>query len=338
MLSTTDRRRHAVAAVALVVAAAALTGCGDAGPPEAVGGEPVVASSTSTTPTPTPAPPTTAGPPPAQTAAPTGPGVVVTPSGVVVPVLSERDGGWVVRTPCGAERTLTRGTRVGAATVVLDPGHGGAEAGARSPDGLAEAPVNLDVARATQRELEREGVDVVLTRTADYEVSLPTRATIAKSLSPRALVSIHHNAVPDGPHPGPGTETYYQLNSADSKRLAGLVQEEVFRALSAYDVAWVADTDAGAKYRPGSRGDYYAMLRLPAPVTSVLAELAFISNPPEAALLARPDVRAREGAAVARGILRYLRSNDPGSMFTVPYPRTDPPGDGAARPCADPQL
>jgi N-acetylmuramoyl-L-alanine amidase len=263
---------------------------------------------------------------------------VVTPAGVVLPVLSERDGGWVVRTPCGAERAIGRGTRVRQATVVLDPGHGGAETGARSPNGLAEAPVNLDVSRAAQRELEREGVDVVLTRTADYEVSLPVRADIAKSLSPQAFVSIHHNAVPDGPHPGPGTETYYQQASADSKRLAGLVQEEVFRALSAYEVPWVADTDAGAKYRPGSRGDYYAMLRLPAPVTSVLAELAFISNPPEAALLARPDVRAREGAAVARGILRYLRTSDPGSMFTVPYPRADPPGDGAARPCQDPQL
>jgi N-acetylmuramoyl-L-alanine amidase len=328
----------AAAAVAVVAVVGVLTGCGDRSAREAVGGRPVDASSTSTSPSPASAPPTTAGAPPAEAPAPAGPGVVVTPSGVVVPVLSELGEGWVVRTPCGAERTITRGRRVRQATVVLDPGHGGAEAGARSPDGLAEAPVNLDVARAAQRELERAGVDVALTRTAEYEVSLPTRAAIAKSLSARALVSVHHNAVPDGPHPGPGTETYYQINSADSKRLAGLVQEEVFRALSAYEVAWVADTDAGAKYRPGSRGDYYAMLRLPAPVTSVLAELAFISNPPEAALLARAEVRARAGAAVARGILRYLRSNDPGSMFTVPYPRTDPPGDGGARPCQEPQL
>jgi N-acetylmuramoyl-L-alanine amidase len=264
--------------------------------------------------------------------------VVVTPAGVVVPVVAERGDALVVRTPCGSERTITGGRRVRQATVVLDPGHGGAEAGARSPSGLAEAPVNLDVARAAQAELEREGVTTVLTRTAEYEVSLPTRADIAKSLSPKAFVSVHHNAVPDGPHPGPGTETYYQQASADSKRLAGLVQEEVYKALSAYEAAWVADTDAGAKYRPGSRGDYYAMLRLPAPVTSVLAELAFITNPPEAALLARPEVRVREGVAVARGILRYLRTPDPGSMFTVPYPRDDPPGDGGARRCQDPEL
>jgi N-acetylmuramoyl-L-alanine amidase len=200
--------------------------------------------------------------------------------------------------------------------------------------------VNLDVARRAEATLQGEGVTVLLTRTDDYDMGLAARAMVATSLSPRAFVSVHHNAEPDGPFPRPGTETYYQQASADSKRLAGLVYEEVVRALSAYDVGWVADTDAGAKYRPGRRGDYYAMLRMPAPVTSVLAELAFISNPPEAELLARPDVRAVEGEAVARGILRYLRTPDPGSGFSTPYPREDPPG-GPTEPghgCHDPAL
>ena len=312
--------------------ALAVAGCRDR-PSEAVGGQAVTATTAPTT-----APPPTAPPAPPETVPSTGLGVVVTPGGVVAPIVSEAGEGWVVRTPCGAQRRIASGTRIGQATVVLDPGHGGAEPGAVSPGGLAEAGLNLDVARRAQAELEREGVSVVLTRTADYEVTLPSRAMIATNLSARALVSIHHNAEPDGPHQGPGTETYYQQASADSKRLAGLVQEEVFRALSAYDVAWVADTDAGAKYRPGARGEYYGMLRLPATVPTVLAELAFISNPPEAELLARPDVRAVEGAAVARGILRYLRTPDPGSMFTIPYPRPSPPGGGGPGRCVEPTL
>ncbi|HWC12316.1 MAG TPA: N-acetylmuramoyl-L-alanine amidase, partial [Acidimicrobiales bacterium] len=201
------------------------------------------------------------------------------------------------------------------------------------------APVNLDVVRHARAVLERNGVAVAETRTGDYRVTLDTRAEIARNLAPRAFVSVHHNAEPDGRHDGPGTETYYQQGSAESKRLAGLIYEEVFRALSAYQATWVADTDAGAKYRPGRRGDYYAVLRLPAPVTSVLAELAFISNPSEAELLARADVRAVEGEAVARGILRWLRTDDPGSGFTIPYPRVDPPG-GPSGPgvCVDPPL
>ena len=314
-----------------MVAGLAVAGCRDSAP-EAVGGRATAATTT----VPPAAPPTAPTPP--DTVASTGLGVVVTPAGVVVPVVSEVRGGWVVHTPCGEERTITSGTRVRQATIVLDPGHGGRLPGAVSPGGLAEAPVNLEVARVAQAELERQGVPTVLTRTADYDVNLPTRALIATSLSPRALVSIHHNAEPDGRRDVPGTETFYQQASADSKRLAGLIQEEVFRALSAYDVDWVGDTDAGAKYRPGARGDYYGMLRLPATVPSVLAELAFVSNPAEAELLARADFRAVEGAAVARGILRYLRTPDPGSMFTVPYPRPSPPGGGGAARCEEPRL
>jgi N-acetylmuramoyl-L-alanine amidase len=263
---------------------------------------------------------------------------VITANGIVVPVVSHTDTGWVVRTPCGDTATLTDGTPVAAATIVLDPGHGGTEPGAISPSGLREADVNLEVTRHTQASLEAAGVSVVLTRTGNYDVELSPRAEIARALGARAFVSIHHNAEPDGPHDGPGTETYYQIASPDSKRLAGLIYEEVVGALSAYDVPWVADRDAGAKFRPGQRGDYYAVLRLPQDVVSVLVEGAFMSNPPEAALLDRPDVQAAEGEAVARGILRYLNTGDPGSGFTEPYPRTDPPGSGGVPPCRESRL
>jgi len=270
------------------------------------------------------------------------PGVLVTPTGVVVPVVADVNGGWEVRTPCGNDRTLTSGTRVRQAAVVLDPGHGGDERGAISPRGLAEAGVNLAVARRARVALEAQGISVVLTRTEDYRVELTPRAMMAKALGPQAFVSIHHNADPDGPWPRPGTETYYQQDSDDSKRLAGLIWEEVVRALSPYHAAWVADTDAGAKTRVGSHGDYYAMLRDPAPVVSSLAELAFVSNQAEADLLGRADVQGVEGDAVARAIVRYLRTSDPGSGFTTAYPRPPnpaPTGPEAPLPvCTDPAL
>ncbi|MGH9264892.1 MAG: N-acetylmuramoyl-L-alanine amidase family protein [Acidimicrobiales bacterium] len=296
-------------------------------------------------------PPTTAVPP--TTAAPvtttTEPDpatakAVVTSDGVVVPVISRAGDGWTVRTPCHRTATVaqSRARHAGSPVIVLDPGHGGAEPGAVSPGGLVEAAVNLAVARHTQAALEAEGVRTLMTRTGDYEVELPTRSEIARTVNPRAFVSIHHNAEPDGPRDGPGAETYYQINNPDSKRLAGLIYEEIVKAMSQYQVAWVADRDAGAKYRPGRNGgDYYAMLRQPAPVVSVLAELAFISNPAEAQLIARPDVQKVEGQAVARGISRYLTTNDLGSGFVEPYPRIDPPstpGPGTRRACRDPQL
>jgi N-acetylmuramoyl-L-alanine amidase len=328
-------------ALALALAASACGG-GDGPDRAAVGrADTTVTSTLGTTTVPAaPAAPATTVPP-----APTGPATaMVTPRGIVVPVVSTSGDSSVVRTPCNATAVLRRGTPVGAPAVVLDPGHGGAEAGAVSPSGLAESQVNLAVAREAQAALEAQGVATLLTRTGDYELTLPTRSEIARDVDPRAFVSVHHNAEPDGPHDGPGSETYYQIGSSDSKRLAGLIYEEVVKALSAYKVGWVADRDAGAKYRRSATGpgvDYYAMLRQPGKVVSVIAELAFISNQAEADLIARADVQRVEGQALARGILRYLTTSDPGSGFTEPYPRVDPPpvpSTGPPRPCRDPEL
>jgi N-acetylmuramoyl-L-alanine amidase len=261
-------------------------------------------------------------------------------------------GGWAhVLTPC--ENRLWVRTADGhitkTADIVLDPGHGGPEPGAVGPGGLTERELNLAVARMTVDALAAEGVVVVLARTGDYRQTLASRVAVATALEPKAFVSLHHNAAPDESWSGPGSETYYQTGksvppakAAESKRLAGLIYEEVVKALSAFSADWVADRDAGAKYRLGDSGDdYYGILRRSATggVVATLIELAFISNPSEEALLKREDVRRAEAGAVARGIIRWLRTPDPGSGFVVPYPRTEPAGGGGGTTgCADPLM
>ena len=260
------------------------------------------------------------------------------------------EGGWAhVLTPC--ENHLWVKTADGhieqTADIVLDPGHGGPEGGAVGPGGLTEKELNRAVAQMTAEALAAQGVTVALARTGDYRQTLASRVAGATAMHPKAFVSIHHNAEPDEQRAGPGTETYYQVGksvakekSADSKRLAGLIYEEVVKALSAYSATWVADRDAGAKYRLGDSGDdYYGILRRAAAngVVASLAELAFISNPSEEALLKRDDVRRAEAGAVARGIVRWLHNESPGNVFVVPYPRTEPAGGGGGTEgCVDP--
>jgi N-acetylmuramoyl-L-alanine amidase len=263
-------------------------------------------------------------------------------AGVVLPIEAVQ-GGWAhVTTPCEAHQwvRLTAGTVTPNATIVLDPGHGGTEAGAVGPGGLTERDVNLDVATRVQASLQAQGVSAVLTHPSQYNATLAFRGAVASALKATAFVSIHHNAEPDGVRPGPGSETYYQFKSAASKRLAGLLYEEVVPALAKFGSNWMGDTDAGAKWRLGSSGnDYYGVLRIPgqAGITATLAELAFISNPAEEALLHRDDVRQAEADAVARGIVRYLRTKDQGSGFTTPYDRTEPAGGGGGKQgCTDP--
>jgi N-acetylmuramoyl-L-alanine amidase len=250
----------------------------------------------------------------------------------------------LVSTPCGKTASLKRGTPAHG-VVVLDAGHGGVEPGAVGPAGLTEKALNLNVAAYAAKVLAAAGYEVVQTRLGDYRVTLEARAKIVSALKPRAFVSIHHNAEPDGPRPeGPGAETYYQTvgsSAAESKRLAGIVYEEVVRALSQYQgIAWVADRDAGAKYRKSASGDdYYGILRRTQGTPATLAELGFISNPPEEALYAKPEVQQVEGEAVARGVIRFLTTRDPGGGFVEPYPRETPAGGGGgASNCVDPPL
>lgn len=295
----------------------------------------VAPTTTSTAP-----PTTTTTAPPAAPLAGTGAPAVISPRGIVAPVLGPDPGGVRVGTPCGATAVLAAGTPITGAQVVLDAGHGGDEPGAVGPNRLTEKAANFAVTGHAKAALEAAGVSVVLTRTADYRMTLGARTRIATALKPRAFVSVHHNGDPDGGRDTPGAETYYQVRSPDSKRLAGLLYEEIFKAMSQYRVAWVGDTDAGAKYRLNTRGgDYYGILRQAAGVPTSLVELAFITNPPEAELLARPDVQQVEGKAVAAGILRYLNTPDPGSGYTEPYARVTPagPGGGSAG-CQDPAL
>ena len=324
--------------VAVGLAVLALGACGSASTriplQRAVGTLPTTTAAPTTT---AQAPAPTAPAPPPATVPPAV--AVLSPHGFPLPVNARGPAGWVVQTPCGNSATLAAGTPLATPTVLLDPGHGGAETGAVGPNRLRESVLNLAVSQFAKGALQGAGVSVILTRPGDDRVVLTTRSQLVRKLHPAAFVSVHHNSSPDGPRDSPGTETYYQYRSPTSKRLAGLIYEEVFRALSAYQLPWVGQVDAGAKYRLNDQGgDYYHMLRETAGTPSALAELAFLSNPPEADLLARPDVQRVEGEAVARGILRFLRTQDPGSGYVTPIPRNTPAGGGGAEGCVDPPL
>ena len=269
------------------------------------------------------------------------PGVVVSRNGVVLPVLEHRRDGRLVRTPCDRRIVVNEGTFIERVDVVVDPGHGGRATGAVGPGGLAEADANLAVAKLVVAKLEAAGLAALLTRTGDYEVSLGSRAQTARSAGASAFVSIHFNADPDGPTPGPGSETYYQAQSPDSRRLAGLVYEEVHATLSGFSAGWAGDTDAGTKYRLNAGGnDYYGILRHSAGVTAALIESAFISNPSEERLIGDPAFQTALADAITRAVVRFHRTDDSGSGFIEPYAReTDVGGDGTTGPqCVEPPL
>jgi len=218
------------------------------------------------------------------------PRALVTPTGVIVPVLAELAEGYSVRTPCGESAEVVWGTPIWSADVVLDPGHGGAvETGAVGPNGLTEKELNLDVAKRTARVLENRGISVLLTRTWDYRVPIQTRAEIANVLEAKVIVSIHHNAPNANPSTVPGTEVFIQDGVPQSARLGGLLQEEIVAALDQFDIDWTIASDAGAiVVRNADDDNAYGMIRRPEK-PAAHAEPGSPSNPPEAEWSASAD-------------------------------------------------
>jgi N-acetylmuramoyl-L-alanine amidase len=304
---------------------------------------PLVTTTTTGTPATTVAPATTTRPPLGLAALAEGAGkrptVVVTPTGVVLPILAvEVDGRLRVRTVCGSEAQYSGpGRRYDRVHVVLDPGHGGFDPGAFQ-NGVRESDVNLDVAQRTRAHLEREGLDVVLTREFDYYVPFVVRGELALNSSAALFVSIHHNSGSASLGSDPGTEVFYQQLDAKSRRLAGLLWEDVTSALRAHPIQWYGAAGAGALFRQGRTGpDFYGVLRRTAGVPATLLEIAYLSNPREAALVATDAFREESAVAIARAITRYFTTDDPGAGFSAPRgagPPTTPTGGTAG--CVEP--
>jgi len=169
------------------------------------------------------------------------------------------------------------------ATVCLDPGHGGRDAGAVR-QGVQEKDLTLAIARAAGDALQSRH-RVVLTRTADLTLPLPDRRSIADRARADLFVSIHVNAS-TSPRAG-GVEVFVGRSPhARSMLLAAAILRAVV---------------ARFPQRPnrGIRQRGLGVLRQPRP--AVLVECFFLSNPAERALLTRPSVQAALGRAIVSG-------------------------------------
>jgi len=99
--------------------------------------------------------------------------------------------------------------------IVLDPGHGGDEIGARGPGGTLEKAVALDLARILAAELEHR-YRVVLTRTDDYRMSLESRTAAANNLKADLFIGIHTGG--SAAHSTSGTTVYYYQPFSEQTR------------------------------------------------------------------------------------------------------------------------
>jgi len=223
--------------------------------------------------------------------------------------------------------------------VVLDPGHGGGDQGARTKSGLLEKDLTLDIAQRVARLLAASGYDVVLTRTTDRRVSLRERAQLANGDQADLFVSIHVNWFEDG-RKNLGVETYYLGPSddpsisalaaaenqesgyslADARRLLDSIyadlRQEQSRALATAVQRRLVRSERELSPETADRGVKSApfLVLVSAEMPAILAEVASLSNSDEARLLAEEDYRQRIAVALEEGIRSYSEA------VARPYP------------------
>ena len=188
-------------------------------------------------------------------------------------------------------------------TILIDPGHGGYDGGAKARDsGVWEKVITLDVALQVEKCLAAQGASIIMTRREDADLctedrpaaltkkrqDMLARVEMAVSAKVDMVLSIHMNEYRARGESGP--QVFYRQGSDAGRLLAGCMQEALVRHLRP------------RKERAAMAGDYF-ILQLDVP--SVLVECGFISNPEEERLLLSGDYQARLGEAIAAGVMDY---------------------------------
>lgn len=215
--------------------------------------------------------------------------------------------------------------------IVIDPGHGGHDPGAKAGD-TTEAALVLDIALRLETLLRQEGADVILTRRTDQFVPLEERTSIANREGADLFLSIHTNA--SATPQAAGVETYF-LNFASNGGAASVAAREnaasgkpmnalpdVVKAIAmngkldeSRDLATHVQRALVRQLRPTNRslkdlGVKQApfVVLIGATMPSVLAEVSFLTNDQEAKLLKGQNYRQRIAEALLAGLQRYQSS------------------------------
>ncbi|MGB5768715.1 MAG: N-acetylmuramoyl-L-alanine amidase, partial [Crocosphaera sp.] len=175
--------------------------------------------------------------------------------------------------------------------ILLDPGHGGKELGARGPNGYPEKSVNLVISTLLKQELLQRGATVYMTRESDKDVSLQDRVKMINNIKPAVALSIHYNALPDNGDAintaGIGMFWYHPQAEDLSKFLHNYLVEKAKRP--SYGVFW----------------NNLALTR-PHTTPSVLLELGFMINPTEFEWVTNEQQQQNLATILADGITQWF--------------------------------
>lgn len=190
----------------------------------------------------------------------------------------------------------------GQLTLVIDPGHGGADGGAVSVTGVKESTINLDIALKLESIAGFFGVKTVMTRRSE-DIAYPedadtirkmkvydqkSRVELINSIEYPVLLSIHQNNYSGSS--AHGAQVFFK-SSAASAELAGTLQ----------DILEENVTGSTTREAQQIANDIYLFKNISC--TAVMVECGFLSNPDENCLLNNDEYRTKLALAIAAGYL-----------------------------------
>ncbi len=232
---------------------------------------------------------------------------------------------------------LVKQLALGVSTIVIDPGHGGRDTGAKGyRKGVYEKNVTLELARRLAKKIRKKlKCKVILTRTRDKFLALEERTAIANTKNADLFISLHTNAHKD--RRAYGIETYLLnlatddesimvaarenatskknisdldpilkdlLQSAkidESTMMAGLVQDSLIRHLKK---RYSRIRNKGVKKAP-----FYVLLGAQMP--AILIETSFISNSRECGRLMTKKYQEALCEGIVNGLINYIKEIHP---------------------------
>ncbi|MBC1544005.1 N-acetylmuramoyl-L-alanine amidase [Listeria cossartiae] len=198
---------------------------------------------------------------------------------------------WVVDVSDKGQTSSPRSktTKLSEATIVIDPGHGGNDPGAKGANGTIEKEMTLKTAKQLKEKLESRGAKVILTRNSDKYISLKARTNVAAKNNADVFISIHFDSLEDTSKAVSGQTTYYYDNS--DKSLA----ESINTTLG---------NDLPTSNRGSRVGDYYVVRENSQP--AVLLELGYLSSAKDERNINSASYRSQIADSVTDGLSNYF--------------------------------
>jgi N-acetylmuramoyl-L-alanine amidase len=200
--------------------------------------------------------------------------------------------------PARGDSEETKGQKI----ILIDPGHGGIDGGAKSKNGTIEKDINLMISEKLKKELEASGYMVYLTREGDSELDskkakdLNARCQMKKDTKCEVFISIHQNMFPQSNCFG--AQVWYASND-NSKLLANSIQDSLKETI-----------DDKNKRIAKAAEKQYRILRDGYEGASVIVECGFLSNYEEEQRLKTDEHQIKIAKGITNGVNKYFEGKD----------------------------